>query len=377
MLDNDKREGEGKEHTLNGEIQFDGTWTNDRRLIGCLFNKNGFIQYDGEWNEHNKKDGKGTKYDFSGNVERTGDWKDDVMEGKGTEFWPGKERKLKYVGTWKNNLKDGKGTLYYENSNFQYKGCFKDDKFEGYGQYFQDNGVIYYDGWFKSEKPGGKGKLYDKFGMIKYEGDFAEGRKNGFGIEYDKYSHNKLFEGYYKENLRHGIGAELWANGTIKYKGEWAKGMRQGRGIEYDYDGNKQFEGKWLKNERGHKTILFNFLPGDSPTIQSKKEIKIDKANQLRNGMKLFELDYNNWSKKEVDMQGVNTNSEMQGVRGKSSEINIMSPRKPNKNVVIDFDDDEARFSPISVKVEKKAVLDKYADSNLRQQMFYSSMIRE
>ena len=89
--------------------------------------------YDGEWNEHNKKDGKGTKYDFSGNVERSGDWKEDAFEGKGTEYFPGqeegKEKKLKYTGTWKNNLKDGKGVLYSLSYNVKYKDDFVNNTF--------------------------------------------------------------------------------------------------------------------------------------------------------------------------------------------------------------------------------------------------------
>lgn len=297
-----------------------------------------------------------------------GDWKEDVMEGKGIEYFPGKERVLKYTGTWKNNLKDGKGVLYHDNGNVHYKGTFSADKFEGYGQYYQDNGCIYYDGWFQNEKPEGKGILYDKFGMLIYEGDFVEAEKNGFGIEFDKYSHNKSFEGFYKDNLRHGIGAELWGNGSVKYKGYYEKGMKHGRGIQYDWDGNKEFEGKWDKNERKHKTILFNFLPGDSPTIQSKKEIKTDRTNQLKNGMKLFQMDYNNVKKSERNV-----------IRGKSSEINKYSPKAKTKKkafVVEEKLEEYLNNSPCSVRMEKK-FSSKCTDSNVRNELFYNSMLRE
>lgn len=100
-------------------------------------------------------------------------------------------------------------------------------------------------------------------------------------MEFDKYSHMISFEGHFWEGLRHGVGTEMWSNGTMMYKGEYSRGLRQGRGIEYDWEGtffprsnlflffkkgNKGFEGKWDKGGKKQKTVLFNFLPGDSPS---------------------------------------------------------------------------------------------------------------
>lgn len=64
------------------------------------------------------------------------------MEGKGTEYWPGKNKIIKYVGTWQNSLKNGKGSLYRDDGMMHYKGCFTKDKFNGLGTLYSETGSI-------------------------------------------------------------------------------------------------------------------------------------------------------------------------------------------------------------------------------------------
>jgi clan AA aspartic protease (TIGR02281 family) len=78
-----------------------------------------------------------------------------ILVGKGVKY--SKKHKYTYTGNFKNNLLNGKGEINYDGT--IYKGYFVDDKIEG-------KGVVYYKGGDR------------------WEGDFKNDEKNGYGIQY-------------------------------------------------------------------------------------------------------------------------------------------------------------------------------------------------
>ena len=67
-----------------------------------------------------KMNGKGKVYSHKSLVYE-GEFKNDMMDGKGTAYYPDSEQ-VKYKGEWENNAYSGKGTLYNENGDVEYKG---------------------------------------------------------------------------------------------------------------------------------------------------------------------------------------------------------------------------------------------------------------
>lgn len=85
--------------------------------------------------------------------------------------------------------------------------------------------------------------------------------------------------------------------------------------MEYDWEGNKEFEGTYLKGVRKHRTVLFNFMSGESGHVKTIKELKKTTTLELKKGMEIVNIDKvgNNDEANKVRLSG-------NEIRGKSSE---------------------------------------------------------
>ena len=80
----------------------------------------------------------GTFIDANNGNKYFGEWKNNKLNGQGTETLASGQ---KYVGEYKDGLRNGKGTYTFANGN-QYVGEFKEGKFNGQGTSYASNGSI-------------------------------------------------------------------------------------------------------------------------------------------------------------------------------------------------------------------------------------------
>ena len=107
---------------------------------------------------NNMREGKGKLYyidneDYMGKIS-TGEWKNDLRNGKGVEIWKDGER---FVGDFINDKREGYGVYYYAGGD-RYEGNFKNNKKEGQGVYYYKNGNRQM-GNFYNDNPIGKAVL--------------------------------------------------------------------------------------------------------------------------------------------------------------------------------------------------------------------------
>lgn len=148
------RNEKGKKYYLNGVLEYDGEWENDKKEgKGKVYReKDGSLSYDGYW-INGERNGWGTYYRESGKKKYEGQWEDDTITGEGTYFRQDGES-LKYFGRLKKGLRDGEGISYYENGKKNYEGEWKNDMKEGWGTSYGRNGVsIIYEGEWMNGDP--------------------------------------------------------------------------------------------------------------------------------------------------------------------------------------------------------------------------------
>ena len=215
----------------NGDI-YKGSWNinNQRHGFGINVNPDGLI-YKGLWDK-DKVGNYGLFLEKTGNYVK-GELKDGKLEGKGEIEIKGK---YKYTGDFKNDLPNGKGTLKDYEKCFEYKGDIVNGIKEGKGTLEFIDGTKY-EGDFKNDVYDGIGVLTLKDGK-KYEGEFKEGKIKGKGKFI--WEDGKIYEGEYDNFMKNGNGKFIW-NENKYYDGQWVNNKQHGKGLIY-YDG-KEIEG--------------------------------------------------------------------------------------------------------------------------------------
>ena len=133
-----------------------------------------------------------------------GELVNNMREGKGKLYYIDNEKhkgKI-YTGEWKNDLRNGKGVETWKSGN-RFVGDFINDKREGYGIYYFSNGGI-------------------------YDGNWKNGKKEGFGIEY--YTDGDRYEGKWKNGKRNGQGVYFYKNGD-REMGNYYNGDTIGKAV--------------------------------------------------------------------------------------------------------------------------------------------------
>lgn len=150
------KHGYGRLYVLNqygdNVLIYDGHWENDENSgFGCLFSSStDELYYAGEF-KNDQENGFGVwYYDFGGYYR--GFFKNGVRDGKGIDVRHKSSKAddsyyLMYTGNFKKNMRDGYGKEYYPNGMLKFKGFWKKD-------------------WPK------RGKSYDENGKLKAKGTF-------------------------------------------------------------------------------------------------------------------------------------------------------------------------------------------------------------
>jgi len=128
-------------------------------------------------------------YVFKNGAKYSGQWKNGMRQGFGTQIWPDG---AKYEGYWKNNKANGKGKFWHVGGDI-FEGEWVEDKANGWGIYIHVNGA-------------------------QYEGNWKNDLQEGYGKE--TWEDNSKYEGYYKEGKKEGKGKYVWSDGSI-YVGVW------------------------------------------------------------------------------------------------------------------------------------------------------------
>ncbi|KAH3884659.1 MORN repeat-containing protein 3-like [Dreissena polymorpha] len=157
-------------------------------------------QYTGEW-LNNLKDGKGTyKWKETGAI-YDGDWKKGNRNGFGTYSRPDPRKKGQFVkeysGGWKNDMRHGYGTNFYNDEEY-YEGELYADKRSGWGRMYFKDGTIYEGEWYDDQRNGqGMLRLPNE---NRYEGSWRNDKKNGPGKFY-YLTHGQLYEGVWVDDI--------------------------------------------------------------------------------------------------------------------------------------------------------------------------------
>ena len=203
---------------------------------------NGQLEYEGEYS-NGKWNGKGKKY-YNGKLDYDGEYVDGKRNGIGKEY--DYEGKLRFEGIYLNGKRwSGKG--YNEKREIVYQ--IKDGK--GYAkEYNWFNGHLIYEGEYLNGERNGKGKEYNSEDELIFEGEYVNGyRWNGKGKEYNYYG-ELMFEGEYINGKWNGKGKEYYADGNFEFEGEYFNDYRNGKGKEYNNNGDLIFEGEYSNGTR-------------------------------------------------------------------------------------------------------------------------------
>ncbi len=268
-----KIEGIGQAVYINGE-RYEGEFKGGLRDgKGTLYSSSGLILYHGDWKD-NVEEGKGINYFHESNGRYEGEFRAGQREGNGTYYWENGDR---YEGKWESGLRNGMGVLIQEDGTISaeiwlkgefvtnliwdaetwvdsngnvYTGKKVDGEIEGYGRVVYSSGNIYL-GEFKGGYSDGKGISYYKNGD-RYEGEWKDGECNGLGIYCFKIN-GGFYYGEWKDGNMDGKGSYFEPLG-LHYEGEFKEGQFFGEGTKWYPSGDKSerwyFEGEWTEDSQ-------------------------------------------------------------------------------------------------------------------------------
>ena len=233
---NGKKTGKGREYDINGNIIFEGEFLNGKRNGKGKEYIDRKLIYEGEYL-------KGLKWNIKEYDNITGEFINELKEGKGFIKEYNSYGSLAFEGEYVNGKKNGKGKEYkYDKKIFEGE-YLNGKKWNGKG-FDLDNNIVY-------ELKNGKGflKEYNFNNILIFEGEFLNGEKNGKGTEYFEYNEDLMLEG--EVLIEEGNGAEKKYNKSIPiFEGQYLNGKRNGKGKEYNEEEEVTFEGEYLY---GHK----------------------------------------------------------------------------------------------------------------------------
>lgn len=149
----------------------------------------------------------------------TGEWKDNLRHGHGTQMW--KKATAMYEGKWEQDQRQGYGAFYKLHLPTKqlcvYAGPWRNDKKEGFGTYFYHSSARYEGEWVKNEKSGWGRMVYENGDV--YEGEWLRDKPHGKGVLSLK--NGNSYEGYMKDGKKHGQGCFIFKDRGQMYEGFW------------------------------------------------------------------------------------------------------------------------------------------------------------
>ena len=169
--------GKGKRYNRSGELYFEGEYLNGKKNGKIKEWSGKTLLFEGQYLNGNKF-GMGKEYNYDG--------------------------KLKYEGEFQ--IKIIKGKEYYEDNKYRYKSDNSIDKFDIYADDINNDNIIdkakiISDNSSKNSNDDGNVKENEEILKLKYEGDFFDGDKIK-GKEYDE-NGQLIFEGIYIEDKKY------------------------------------------------------------------------------------------------------------------------------------------------------------------------------
>lgn len=156
-----------------------------------------------------------------------GYWKDGVLEGHGTYWFPNGDR---FAGIFRDGMPGSKGTYWYQNGDVYRGDCIVTPKRGAAG----DPGAA---GFSRQ----GNGNYWYKNGS-RYEGEFKENARHGQGIMF--YAHGEqavsegIYEGSWQNGQMHGRGIFHFPSGKVSF-GEYLDGEPNGHSVRWSADRSK------------------------------------------------------------------------------------------------------------------------------------------
>ena len=372
VFDGEYLNGEGKEFDSNGKLIYEGKYLNGKRNgKGKEYYNNNKIKFDGEF--FNGKKWKGIGYNYNGRKVY------ELKEGKGNIIEYNNEGKIEYEGEYLNGERNGKGKLY--DGSFEYIGDFLNDEIIGNIQIFiifenNSHPFLLFEGLYSNGKKI-KGKEYDEKRNLlfngkyfnntwwegevqlydfnrhykRFEGKLLNGKINEKGKEFYEFYTNDMnlelrikFEGEYLNGKRwngtgynfigepdfeiqdgNGIIKEYhYINGKKKFECEYSKGRINGNGTEYYKNGNKEFIGEYISEQKDrillniYRFLVHNILYSDNFNVKRWNGTGYDfngkETYKLENGKGIVEIytEYND-GLSYLDFRGEFLNGEKNG----------------------------------------------------------------
>lgn len=229
---------------------FNGIFENGYYKQGKYISHKGFF-IEGDW-KNNMLEGKGREgadpalFQKTDEIQHvyTGEFKSGLHEGKGEIIWNNGDR---YIGSFKKNLRYGNGIYYHKSGNI-YMGNFESNKRNGHGKMFFNSGGMYVGNWLNGEE-NGKGTLkwisndqdIQKFSIFKqileniimmFSMVFPDSTVNKFnftGQLLTRWLTGHIYSGDFRDGLKIGFGTYKYEDGTV-YTGTWKDDKMEGYG---------------------------------------------------------------------------------------------------------------------------------------------------
>ena len=190
-------------------------WTKIRNFKKWFYSYKEHIMYYSTLNTNNAIT---SLYDYDDNL-----YKGPMLLGKknGTGEFHYKLEKMIYSGEFKDDLREGKGKLSSIDGTYVYVGGWQDNKMQGAGVLNSSKLGRYIGNFFKDHFEG-KGNLVDLDNNI-YEGMFHKGQKKGKGEL--KLNNGNIYIGDFKNDKYNGKGILKDSKGNILQEGEFKNGI--------------------------------------------------------------------------------------------------------------------------------------------------------
>ena len=250
---NGQRHGDGVVCTFADGSKFLGSYRHDEPSKGTLICQE--FTYTGTFAPGGKFHGSRGKLAKSNGSTYEGEFRNNLYHGSGKMTYPDSSV---YTGEFREGKRHGVGTLLLGAANHEgdgvekdvrpsYSGDWRNDLREGEGTEKLPTGDVY-QGHFSNNRPHGIGILKDMDGNTK-EGIFRYGAAcdgPGWTITY---ANGDKYVGCVVNMKPHGIGTMKYNSGRKgAYNGEFERGKRHGMGLLVYNDG-EQFDGLWINDE--------------------------------------------------------------------------------------------------------------------------------
>lgn len=185
-----------------------------------------------------------------------------------------------YEGIWKDNELNGIGTEIWKDETY-YRGEYVNSKKHGIGMYRWPDGTLYQGEWENDQMTGYGAITYSDEGM--YTGQVVKGLMDGYG-EFS-WRDGKKYIGEYSNNIKNGFGVFVWNIKSFDvFIGFWMEGKMDGPGVKIKEDmvsygywkmGCKThyFSGPWEIDE--YLDMVHKKLPQDKVQILKMDVTKI------------------------------------------------------------------------------------------------------